>query len=58
MESDIAGYLVAYGPEEDPLENVVRVEGPRSIWRVHPRIVSVKAVNERGWKVGTGRGSG
>jgi Tol biopolymer transport system component len=50
VEADISGYLVAYGPEEDPLQTVLRVDEPRAVLDGMPATLSVKAVNERGMK--------
>lgn len=52
VESDVTEYIVAYGPESDPLRTTLTVSGPRaSLEGVAPgTVVAVKAVNERGMR--------
>jgi hypothetical protein len=49
-ESDVTGYLVAYGPENDPMRNTLTVSEPRATLEgVTPgTVVAVKAMNRRG----------
>jgi hypothetical protein len=53
VEEDVSEYLVAFGPDEDPLRNVQRTD--KTVLFITggvPEIVSVKAVNDRemeGW---------
>lgn len=48
-EADVTEYLVATGPEDDPLRNVIRTEETNLfISGGTPAVLSVKAVNERG----------
>jgi Tol biopolymer transport system component len=54
VESDVTSYIVAYGPEEDPLRTTLTVSEPRATLEgVAPgAVVAVKAVNDRdmrGW---------
>ena len=50
VESHVTGYIVAYGPESDPLRATITVSEPRATLEgVAPgTVVAVKAVNERG----------
>ena len=50
VETDVVGYRVAFGPEEDPLGTVMTVTQARAILDNLPdgTIISVKAVNEKG----------
>lgn len=50
VEEDVTGYRVVWGPEGGPPEGMVMVEEPRAILRDvrQDRVISVKAVNERG----------
>jgi hypothetical protein len=49
VETDVTEYLVATGPEDDPLRNVTRTgETNLLISGEVPAVLSVKAVNERG----------
>ncbi|MFG1691232.1 M28 family peptidase [Gemmatimonadota bacterium] len=54
VESDVSGYIVAYGPESDPTMTILTVSEPRATLEgVAPgTVVAVKAVNDRdmqGW---------
>jgi hypothetical protein len=50
VESDVMGYRVAYGPEENPFERVVDVDQSSATLEGLPdgAVISVKAVNEKG----------
>jgi len=63
VETDVTEYLVAWGPEDDPLQNSRTVREPQAVLGNLPRgtVVSVKAVNDRGmagwdWVRGVGGG--
>lgn len=48
-ESDVTGYVVAYGPVDNPLRESVQVSGTSTRVRATPgTVVSVKAINRRG----------
>jgi Tol biopolymer transport system component len=49
VEADVTGYLVAFGPENDPLQHVERTDKTDLfVSGGAPEVVSVKAVNDRG----------
>jgi hypothetical protein len=49
VEADVTEYLVATGPEDDPLRNVTRTsEANLVISGGAPAVLSVKGVNKRG----------
>ena len=50
VEEDVTEYLVAWGPEEDPFRNSVRVREPRATIDGTEWVVSVKALNSKGFE--------
>ncbi len=50
VEADVTGYRLAYGPENDPLANILTVEEPSIRLTGVPAgsVISVRAVNGRG----------
>jgi hypothetical protein len=52
LEEDVTGYIVAWGPPEEPLKNTTRVGKPPAIIQAATpgMTVSVKAVNARGFE--------
>lgn len=49
-ERDVREYIVAYGPKDEPLRQVIRVAEPHAVLQgvTQGMVISVKAVNQRG----------